>query len=122
MHIVASGGQLAAQGAYMPGTRRRDRVYHARLSELDVLEDRMGRLASILSTMADGRSEYPESLNLRGGGVAVRSPNPDAVTIRAAEWPTFEEIQKLVTRWRIEQARLADVPTAPVVHRRLERG
>ena len=105
----------------MPRSRTKDRSRHARVSELDVIEDRMGRLASLFSDMADALSEYPDALNLQPtGGRPVRA-EPDAITVRAAEWPSFEEIQTLLSRWRREQARTDSVPTAPVVHRRLER-
>jgi hypothetical protein len=106
----------------MPRTRTQDRARHARVSELDVIEERMGRVASLLSEMADALSEYPDALHLQSvGGDAPERTRTDTITMRASEWPSFEEIQKLVARWRREQARIADVPTAPVVHRRLER-
>ncbi len=106
----------------MPRTRTKDRARHARVSELDVIEDRMGRVASLLSEMADALSEYPDALHLQSaGGVAPERAGANTITVRASEWPSFEEIQKLVARWRREQARMTGVPTAPIVHRRLER-
>lgn len=105
----------------MPHSRTKDRSRRACVSELDVIEDRMGRLASLFSEVADALSDYPEALHLQSaGGRPVRAES-DAITVRATEWPSFEEIQALLTRWRLEQARAERVPTGRVVHKQLER-
>lgn len=105
----------------MPQSRTKDRSRRARVSELDVIEDRMGRLASLFSDMADAMSEYPEALHLQSAGGRPTRAEGDTITVRAAEWPSFEEVQALLSRWRLEQARGERVPTGKVVHRQLER-
>lgn len=81
----------------------------------------MGRLASLFSDMADALSEYPDALHLQSAGSRPTRAEGDTITVRAAEWPSFEEVQTLMTRWRLEQARAERVPTGGVVHKQLER-
>jgi hypothetical protein len=49
--------------------------------------------------MADGLSEHPESLRLVGRGGSAKGAD-DAIIVRSSEWPSFEEIQALLARWK----------------------
>jgi hypothetical protein len=77
----------------------RSRPRRRRVTDLDVVEDRMGQLAALFSEMADGLSEHPESLRLVGRGGAAKGAD-DAIIVRSSEWPSFEEVQALLARWK----------------------
>lgn len=68
-------------------------------TELDALEARMGELASLLSEMADALTSYPESIRIIDAsetGVAATT----AISLRAQEWPSIQEIEQLLSNWR----------------------
>lgn len=84
----------------------------------------MGQLAALLSDMADALSEHPESLRLVSRGGAARDVET-SINVRESEWPRFEDIQALLTRWKqlsaAPQPALRSVPTGLVIHRSRER-
>lgn len=102
----------------------RSRLRRRRVTDLDVVEDRMGQLAALFSEMADALSEHPESLRLVSRGGAARD-GETSINVRASEWPRFEEIQALLERWnKLSASREAaprHVPTGADIHRVRER-
>lgn len=102
----------------------RSRLRRRRVTDLDVVEDRMGQLAALFSEMADALSEHPESLRLVSRGGVARD-GETTISVRASEWPRFEEIQALLERWnKLSASREAaprHVPTGADIHRMGER-
>lgn len=69
--------------------------------ELDAIEARMGELASLLSEVADALTLYPESIKIIDGQTNdVRSASTAAISLRAQEWPSIQEIEQLLSNWR----------------------
>ena len=73
----------------------------ARSPELETLEARMGELASLLAEVADALTSYPESIRILDGADADAGvSDPTTVALRAAEWPSIQEIEQLLSNWR----------------------
>ena len=74
-------------------------------ARLQLAEQRLGFAAALLSDMADALSEYPAQLRIvdRAG----KTPDNDVVTIQTGEWPTIEELQRLLIEWREAETAMA---------------
>lgn len=85
------------------------------VERLNALEVRMGRLSSLLSEVAEALSEYPDGLKLSGGGLKPLSEaRPDALVVNAREWPSIDEIEKILAAWHAIRRKLATAaPAAP---------
>jgi hypothetical protein len=69
--------------------------------ELDVLEARLGELASLLSEMADALTSYPESIRIIDGPAGdAGAAGPTTIVLSAQEWPSIQEIEQLLSNWR----------------------
>lgn len=91
------------------------------VDRLNEIEDRMGQLASLLSEVAEALAEYPDGLKLRGGGLKTPSETlSDAIVVDAREWPSIEDIEKLLAAWSETRQRLASTAiSAPHLRKRL---
>lgn len=76
-----------------------------RVSALQKIEERLGVVASVLSDVADALASYPDGVRFTG---AERPLTPlavirmDALIVKAKDWPSVDEIQRLLSEWHVE--------------------
>ncbi len=67
----------------------------------------MGELASLLSEVAEALAEHPDGLKLSGGGLPPQlDTRPDAIRVKAREWPSIQEIERVLASWHAMQRKL----------------
>jgi hypothetical protein len=77
------------------------------VERLNAIEDRMGQLASLLSEVAEALAEHPDGLKLSGGGLTPQpGTRPDAIRVSAREWPSIEEIERVLAAWHAARRKL----------------
>lgn len=75
---------------------------------LQRIETRMGEMAGVLSDLADALSSHPDGIMIEGvttplpAGAVLR---PDACTLRAKEFPSIEDVQRILAEWHAEMAK-----------------
>ncbi len=80
------------------------------VERLDTIEDRMGRLASLLSEVAEALAEHPDGLKISGLGLAPQpGKRPDAIVVHAREWPSIGDIEKVLATWHAARQKLPAV-------------
>jgi hypothetical protein len=100
---------------YPPGQTQKSRD----VDRLNAIEDRMGQLASLLSEVAEALAEYPDGLKVSGGDLKPHpETRPDAIRVRAREWLSIDEIERVVAAWHDARRKLPAATETVQVERR----
>ena len=81
------------------------------IENLNAIEDRMGRLASLLTEVAEALAEHPDGLKVLGARGLTLQPEtrPDAIKVEASEWPSITEVEDILGAWYAARRELRSV-------------
>lgn len=86
------------------------------VERLNAVEDRMGQMASLLSEVAEALAEHPDGVRITGSGVVVHlRTRPDAIRVSRREWPSIEEIERLLIAWHALKCKEPSTRTSALI-------